>query len=153
MKNDTNSVLAKLGYKALHNFDFIMAGLCLTFALSARPFMTSFYEKPLENAKARYEEVYKQADSVYRAGQGVSAPEDSTLNMYLYNRRDQSEAARALSDEFRSARVDKERAQEMYKFSSIYGYTCGGLLGATGVLLTGLAVAGRRRDKNGPASP
>ncbi len=153
MKNDTNSVLAKLGYKALHNFDFIMAGLCLTFALSARPFMTSFYEKPLENANARYEEVYKQADSVYRTAQGVSAPEDSTLNMYLYNRREQSDAARELSDEFRSARVGKERAQEMYNFSSIYGYTCGGLLGATGLLLTGIAVAGRRRDKNAPATP
>jgi len=149
MKNDTDTALSKLGYKVIRNFDFVMAGLCLTFALSARPFTTSFYEKPLEDAKARYEQVYQKGDSLYRAATGVAAPEDSTLNMYLYNRREQSDDARELSDEFRSARVGKQRAEEMYKFSSVYGYTCGGILGVTGVLLTGVAVAGRRR-KEGP---
>lgn len=159
MKNDTSNqktsvdtVLAKMGYKLIRNFDFALAGLCLTFALASRPFTTSIYEQPLENAKARYEVVYQQADSVYRAGTGKSAPEDSTLNMYLYDRREQSEETRALSDEFRSARSRLRQTQSAYDFGSAYGYACAGVFAAMGVVAAGAGIAGRRRDKNAPGA-
>jgi hypothetical protein len=145
----TDSVLAKLGYKALRNFDFVVAGLCLTFALSARPFTTSFYEQPLADAKARYEVVYKKADSVFMAANGQKAPEDSTLNMHLYNRRGESSELRELSDEFRSARVDVRRGNEMYSFASGYGYTCAVLLAGMGALSAGMGVSARRRKGSG----
>lgn len=148
----TDSVLAKLGYKALRNFDFVFAGLCLTFALSARPFTTSFYEQPLADAKARYEVLYEKADSVFIAAKGQKAPEDSTLNMHLYNRRGESTELRDLSDEFRTARVDVRRGESMYNFASGYGYTCAALFAGMGALSAGMGVAARRR-KNGGMSP
>lgn len=144
----TDSVLAKLGYKVLRNFDLVFAGLCLTFALSSRPFTTSFYEKPLEDAKARYALVYDQADSIYTAANGHKAPEDSTLNMHLYNRRAESAEMQDLSDEFRSARANVYRSEEMHNFASVYGYTTAALFGAMGVFSAGMGIAARRK-KNG----
>lgn len=148
----TESVLAKLGYKALHNFDFIIAGLCLAFALSARPFTTSFYEKPLEDAKERYEAVYAKADSIYAAANGQKAPEDSTLNMHLYNRRSESPEMQDISDEFRTARAGVRQGESMYNFASIYGYATAATFAGMGVLSAGLGIAARRR-KNGGMSP
>ncbi len=153
MKNDTDSVLAKLGYKVLRNFDFALAGLCLTFAVASRPFYTGIYEDRLENAKARYSEVYQVADSVYRAEKGVSAPNDSTLNMDLYDRREKDDAARDLSYEFRSARAENYRAQDAYDFGSTFGYISGGTFAVLGAVAAGAGIASRRRDKKGPSAP
>jgi hypothetical protein len=149
----TDSVLAKLGYKALRNFDFVIAGLCLTFALSSRPFTTSFYEQPLADAKARYEVVYDRADSVFVAAHGQKAPEDSTLNMHLYNRRGESPEMRELSDEFRTARVDVRRGEEMMKFANGYGYACAAAFAGMGALSAGMGIAARRRRKDGGMTP
>lgn len=151
--NDTDSALAKLGYKVLRNFDFVVAGLCLAFALSSRPFMTSFYDKPLEDAKARYEMVYEKADSVFTAAQGHKAPEDSTLNMHLYNRRDESAEMQDLSDEFRTARAHVRQGESMYNFASGYGYACAAVFAGMGVLSAGMGINARRRRKAGGLSP
>ena len=145
----TDSVLAKLGYKALRNFDFVFAGLCLTFALASQPFTTSFYKEPLAEAKARYEVLYEKADSVFVAATGQKAPEDSTLNMHLYNRRTESPEIRELSDEFRTARVQVRRGEEMMTFANVYGYTCAALFAGMGALSAGMGVASRRRKNNG----
>jgi hypothetical protein len=145
----TDAVLAKLGYKALHNFEFIFAGLCLTFALASQPFTTSFYKQPLADAKARYEVLYEKADSVFIAATGQKAPEDSTLNMHLYNRRMESPEMRGLSNEFRSARGQVRQGERLMSFANVYGYTCAGLLAGMGALSAGMGVAGRRRKKDG----
>ncbi|MFN7114214.1 MAG: hypothetical protein ACK4PK_07610 [Alphaproteobacteria bacterium] len=145
----TDSVLAKLGYKTLRNFDFVFAGLCLSFALASQPFSTSFYKQPLADAQARYETVYEKADSVFIAATGQKAPEDSTLNMYLYNRRGESREIRDLSDEFRSARVQVRQGEKMMNFASGYGYTCAALFAGMGALSAGMGIAGRRRKKDG----
>lgn len=149
----TDSALAKLGYKVLRNFDFVVAGLCLTFALSSRPFMTSFYDKPLEEAKARYEEVYDKADSAFTAAQGHKAPEDSTLNMHLYNRSGESAEMKDLSDEFRTARAQVRQQESMYSFASGYGYVSGGIFAGMGVVAAGLGIAARQRRKQGGITP
>lgn len=153
MKNDTDSTLSKLGYKVLRNFDFALAGLCLTFALASRPFSTGIYEERLENAKTNYAAVYQTADSVYRAEKGASAPNDSTLNMHLYNRREKDAAARDLSYEFQSARAENYRAQEAYDFGSTFGYISAGAFAALGAAAAGAGIASRRRDKKGPSAP
>ncbi|MDP2204876.1 MAG: hypothetical protein Q8K65_01065 [Alphaproteobacteria bacterium] len=145
----TDSALAKLGYKALRNFDFVFAGLCLSFALASQPFTTSFYKEPLADAKARYEVLYEKADSVFIAANGQKAPEDSTLNMHLYNRRGESRELRELSDEFRSARVDVRRGEEMMTFANGYGYTCAVLFAGMGALSAGMGISARRRKKDG----
>lgn len=145
----TDSVLAKLGYKALRNFDFVFAGLCLTFALASQPFTTSFYKEPLAEAKARYEVLYDKGDSIFVAANGHKAPEDSTLNMHLYNRRAESPEMRDLSDEFRTARVQVRRGEEMMTFANVYGYTCAALFAGMGALSAGMGIAGRRRKKDG----
>lgn len=153
MKNDTDSTLAKLGYKVLRNFDFALAGLCLTFAVASRPFYTGIYEERLQNAKTQYAEVYQTADSVYRAEKGVSAPNDSTLNMHLYNRREKDDTAYDLSYEFQNARAEKYRAQDAYDFGRTFGSISGGAFAALGVVAAGAGIASRRRDKKGPAAP
>lgn len=153
LDKDTDSTLAKLGYKVLRNFDFVVAGLCLTFALSSRPFMTSFYEKPLEDAKARYETAYEKADSVFMAANGQKAPEDSTLNMHIYNRRSESAEMQDLSDEFRTARAHLRQGESMYSFASGYGYVSGAIFAGMGVLSAGMGISTRRRRKGGGMSP
>lgn len=145
----TDSVLARLGYKIVRNFDLALAGVCLTLALTARPFTTGLYKEPLENAKARMSLVEKKADSVFVATQGYTAENDSILNMHLYNRRTESAALRDLSDDFRSARADVRRQQSMYNFASGYGYACAGTFAAMGLLSAGMRISARRRQKSG----
>jgi len=149
----TDTALARLGYKVLRNFDFVLAGLCLAFALTARPFTTSFYEKPLEDAKARYELVYEKADSIFMAANGQKAPEDSTLNMHLYNRRGESAEMQDLSDEFRTARAHVRQGESMYNFASGYGYACAAVFAGMSALSAGLGIAARKRRKEGGMSP
>lgn len=155
MKNDTDSTLAKLGYKVLHNFDFVLAGLCLTFALASRPFSTGIYEERLENAKTNYAAVYQVADSVYRAEKGVSAPNDSVLNMHLYDRREKDDASHDLSYKFQNARAENYRAQDAYDFGSTFGYITASAFAAMGAVAAGAGIAQRRRDKKekGPSAP
>jgi|GEM_PF-1942221 len=145
----TDSVLAKLGYKIVRNFDLVFAGVCLTLALTARPFTTGIYKEPLENAKARLSLVQEKADSVFVAAEGHKAENDSTLNMHLYNRRTESTALRDLSDDFRTARADVRRQQSIYNFASGYGYACAGAFAAMGVLSAGMGISARRRQKSG----
>lgn len=155
MKHDTDSALAKMGYKMLRNFDFVLAGLCLTFAVASRPFCTSIYDDRLANSKTNYAAVYQTADSVYRAEHKISAPEDSTLNMYLYDRRGESEEARDLSRAFQNARAEKYNAQDAYDFGSTFGYISAGAFAVLGAVAAGAGIASRRRDsrdKKGPST-
>lgn len=148
MKNDTPSALSKLGYKVLHNIDFAVAGLCLVFALSSRPFSMSIYEKPLANAKERYEQMHHQADSIYRAETGKGPAADAALSSYIYHRGEgkEKEAERNFSYEFHGARAMFNRAQSSTEFASIYGYVTGGMFAALGVTMAAHGISERRRS-------
>lgn len=145
-------VLKNVGRKMLHNFDFVIAGACLFFSLTARPFLTSFETERLENAKERYEEVHTQAVAYGKAaGQPDSVLQDSrTLNLYIYDQREKDAQTRELSDNYRSARVDFARAQSTYNMSSTMGYIFGGTFAAMGIAAAAVGVRDRRpRRKEG----
>lgn len=150
---DVKKTLKNVAYKALRNFDFVMAGVCLVFALTARPFLTSFETDRLENAKERYEEVHPRAQAfATQAGQPDSIVQDEkALNLYLFDQRGNDAEIRSLSDDFRSARADLRRAESTYKMSSTMGHIFGGTFAAMGIAFAAGGIANRRRDKKQPA--
>lgn len=145
--------LKNLAYKTLRYFDFVMAGACLVFALTARPFLTSFETERLENAKERYEEVHPKAQAyAIQAGQADSIVQDEkALNLYLFDRRGDDAEVRKLSDDFRSARAERARAQDTYNLSSTMGHVFGGTFAVMGIAFAAGGIANRRRDKKQPA--
>jgi hypothetical protein len=147
-------VLKQVGRQMLRHFDFVIAGTCLVFALTTRPFLLSFETDKLKAAQEHFEEIHPQAQAFASAqGQPDSLVQDEkALNLYLFEKRYDNPDIRKLSDEFRSARVDLARSQRMYDMSSTVGYVFGGTFAAMGVFAAAAGVANRRprRKENAP---
>jgi len=143
------SALKAVGRQMLRHFDFVVAGACLVFSLSSRPFLTSFETERLENAKQRFEEVH--ADAVAygtAAGQPDSVLNDSrALNLFIYEQREKNDQTRSLSDEYRSARAQFSRAKDRYQMNSTMGYVFGGAFAALGVVTAAAGVNNRRQRR------
>lgn len=150
---NVKKALKNVAYKALRNFDFVMAGACLVFALTARPFLTSFETDRLENAKERFEEVHPRAVAFAAAeGQPDSLLQNETaLNLYLFDKRFENREIRSLSDEFRSARVDLRRAESTYKMANTMGNISCGMFAAIGIAFAAGGIARKREQKKGSA--
>lgn len=146
VKSTLKSAFKSAARKMLHNFDFVMAGACLVFALSSRPFLTSFETDRLQNAKERLETVHTDAVAYgAAAGQADSVLQDSdALNLYLYDQRGKDAETRALSNDYRSARVQFSRAERTYNMSSTMGYVFGGTFAAMGLATAAMGINSRR---------
>lgn len=146
VKSTLKSAFKSAARKMLHNFDFVMAGACLAFALSSRPFLTSFETERLENAKAQYEQVHTQAVAYgAAAGQPDSVLQNSdALNLYIYDQREKDAETRTLSDDYRNARGAFFRAQRTYNMSSTMGYVFGGTFAALGLATAAAGINNRR---------
>lgn len=154
VKSTLKSAFKSVARKALRNFDFVMAGTCLTFALSSEPFLTSFETDRLENAKERYEQVHTQAVAFgAAAGQPDSVLQNSDkLNLYIYDQREKDAETRELSDDYRSARAQLSWSQRTYDMSSTMGYVFGGTFAAMGLATAAMGINNRRqrRKEAGP---
>ena len=146
VQSKLKSAFKSAARKMLRNFDFVMAGTCLTFALSSQPFLTSFETDRLENAKERYEQVHTQAVAYgTAAGQPDSVLQNSdALNLYIYDQREKDAETRALSDDYRSVRGEFARAQRTYNMSSTMGYVFGGTFAALGLATAAAGINNRR---------
>lgn len=146
MADHTSSALARLGYKVLKNFDFVMVGLCLTFAVSSRPFLTSFETDRVAAAHAAYAEIAPKAQAYVDAREAANPRKDTIdVNLYLYDRMHESKEVRDLSYDFRSARAQLRQAQSSHDLASTFGYVFGGTFAAMGVAFGAIGIRDRKR--------
>lgn len=168
MTQKKTDFFGKAGTTLLKNSDYVMAGLCMTFALTVTPVLTSMergnsWMKPwygnMENAKeiyttARQETLTRLAPLVTEEELiTASSMDKNALNSFLYDKRNESSEMRALSDLHWENVTPIRHAEKTQKLNKTFGVAAGISFAVLGAGFAAAGVARTRRQRKKPQKP